>query len=172
MISSPNLGRQDGGRSFTADLHSMNVRQYDAVIFDLDGTIALIEHRRHHVETRPKNWDAFYAAMAEDRANLPVINTLHGLMHVGYAGLICSGRPDNYRDVTEKWLDLNWVHHDALYMRKAGDHRADDIVKLELLQQIRDDGFVPHLVCDDRDRVVQMWRDQGLVCLQAAPGDF
>jgi hypothetical protein len=150
----------------------LDVHEHAAVIFDIDGTLALIDHRRHHVVNRPKNWKAFYAAMSADVPNIPVINTLHGLMRVGYKGIICSGRPDDHRAATEKWLARHYVSYNRLYMRKAGDFRADDIVKRELLEQMRDDDFVPILACDDRDRVVAMWRSEGLICLQAALGDF
>ena len=33
-------------------------------IFDLDGTLADISHRRHLVESAPKRWREFYAASA------------------------------------------------------------------------------------------------------------
>ena len=143
-----------------------------AVIFDIDGTLALIEHRRKHVTSRPKNWVAFYAGIPKDEPNIPVINTLHGLINGGYVGLLCSGRPDNYRDTTVAWLRQHFISYTALYMRKAGDYRADDIVKREILTEIRADGYNPILACDDRDRIVKMWRDEGLICLQAAEGDF
>ena len=34
-----------------------------AVIVDIDGTISDVEHRRHHLMAKPKNWKAFNAAM-------------------------------------------------------------------------------------------------------------
>ena len=51
-------------------------------------------------------------------------------------------------------------------------HRADDILKIELLDQIRADGFSPIMAFDDRDRVVAAWRAAGVPCAQVAPGDF
>lgn len=143
-----------------------------AVIFDLDGTLALIDHRRHHVEKKPTDWPAFYEGIPDDLPNIPVINTLHGLMAVGYVGLICSGRPEDYRDVTESWLIEHQVNCERLYMRPSGDYRSDVDIKLEMLAEIRAEGYDPMLACDDRNRLVKMWREQGLVCLQAAEGDF
>jgi predicted kinase len=84
--------------------------------------------------------------------------------------VVCvSGRPADYRDVTERWLANNGVPYAALYMRAAGDRRPDDTVKREILDALRADGWVPKLVVDDRQRVVDMWRAQGLICLQAQP---
>ena len=40
-------------------------------IFDLDGTLALIKHRRHFVEREPhhQDWERFYAACVDDGPN-------------------------------------------------------------------------------------------------------
>lgn len=155
------------------------------VIFDLDGTLADLSHRLHHIQNKPKNWPAFFDAMAEDSL-IPSVAWLfravrNSRVPVGSpmpqdqespVAIICSGRPDNYRELTQRWLFAHCLAPYALYMRSEGDYRADDIVKRELLAKIREDGFDPLLVVDDRDRVVNMWRDEGLTCLQCAPGDF
>ena len=36
------------------------------IIFDLDGTLALIEHRVHHITAETPDWQAFYAACVDD----------------------------------------------------------------------------------------------------------
>ncbi len=38
------------------------------VIFDIDGTLADVSERIHHVRKKPKNWDAFFKGMAQDKA--------------------------------------------------------------------------------------------------------
>jgi hypothetical protein len=81
--------------------------------------------------------------------------------------VLCSGRPETYRTVTERWLADHQIDHRRLYMRPAEDHRADHVVKREILDTIRRDGFDPWLVIDDRPSVVDMWREAGLCCLQA-----
>ena len=43
------------------------------IIFDMDGTLADVSHRKHFVENNPKNWEAFYKAMINDKPNSPVI---------------------------------------------------------------------------------------------------
>lgn len=57
-------------------------------------------------------------------------------------------------------------------MRGDSDRRADDIVKRELLARMRADNFDPASAIDDRRRVVEMWRSEGLICAQVAEGDF
>ena len=82
------------------------------VICDIDGTIANNKHRSHHMEGSPKNWMAFYAGMAGDWPVIPVINTFNALQEAGYAGVICTGRPHNYRETTVQWLKENYVRHE------------------------------------------------------------
>ena len=48
-------------------------------IFDLDGTLALIEHRLHFIQGPEKDWRGFFAAVGDDKPNLPVIRTLQAL---------------------------------------------------------------------------------------------
>jgi predicted kinase len=40
-----------------------------------------------------------------------------------------------------------------------------------MLDKIREDGYEPFIVIDDRPSVVNMWREAGLICLQTAPGE-
>ena len=55
-------------------------------IFDLDGTIALIDHRRPLLESKSSDrWQKFFAACVDDEPNKPVIDTLLGLRRAGAA---------------------------------------------------------------------------------------
>jgi predicted kinase len=140
-----------------------------AIIVDIDGTLADCRHRLHHVLPGGKrDWVAFFAAMANDTVITPIADLVAEAAD-GFKIVLCSGRPEDYRYVTECWLDDNCIVRDALYMRAAGDTRPDHIVKAQILRGIRDDGYDPFLVIDDRQSVVDMWREQGLICLQAAP---
>lgn len=141
-------------------------------ICDIDGTIADCSHRLHWIKTKPKNWKAFFNSMSLDDPITRIIDTVKDLQSKGCLMVMCSGRPETYRKETEDWLDKHGIIPTKLYMRKAGDYRADDIVKAEFLDAIREDGIDPKLVFDDRDSVVKMWRDKGLTCIQVAEGDF
>ena len=48
------------------------------------------------------------------------------------------------------------------YMRQEGDYRKDTIIKSEMLDKMRKDGYNPILAFDDRPAIVQMWRDRDL----------
>ncbi|MEX0597520.1 MAG: polynucleotide kinase [Candidatus Paceibacterota bacterium] len=143
-------------------------------IFDIDGTLALIEHRRHWVTSKPKNWGAFNSQMHLDTPNQPIINIARKLFNSGMIVNVASGREGTptSRKVTEKWLEENGISYANLWMRQAGDFRRDDIVKEEILDNILASGFYPEIIFDDRDQVVAMWRRRGFVCCQVAEGNF
>lgn len=148
-------------------------------IFDLDGTLALIEHRRHFVTMingREKpDWRAFYAACVDDKPNWPVIETLHALLACADVW-IWSGRSSEVMDETRAWLQqhLAWNAEDInLCMRVEGDFTPDEQLKAAWLAGMSSyDRRRLVAVFDDRQKVVDMWRSKGVACFQVAPGDF
>jgi phosphoglycolate phosphatase-like HAD superfamily hydrolase len=137
-------------------------------VFDLDGTLADCSHRQHLAEAG--DWDAFFAACPDDKPILPTIELLLRLWNTRTVKIeIWSGRSDAVRPQTEEWLCRHGIQGNLLTcMRTAGDHRPDDELKLEFLRGTE----APDIIFDDRKRVVDMWRREGLVCFQVAPGDF
>ena len=164
------------------------------VIFDLDGTLADIDIRRDK-SLKPNgklDWDIFAAPdsiMNWDKPNLPVIKMAQLFKADGFKIVIFSGRNDRSFDTTTQWLNNNDVPFDLLVMRpdkfkdkswpiasgnpatKAMRFMPDEILKKKMLDTFvdKDDVF---MTVDDRQKVVDMWRDLGLTCFQVAPGDF
>ena len=143
------------------------------IIFDIDGTLANCTHRQHHVQQKPKRWDLFNKGIPHDTPHDDII-WLFRLMadEPDTTMLIASGRGEEHRTETEVWLMDNCVNYEMLYMRKAKDSRPDNIVKKEILDQIRVEFGEPYMVFDDRAGVVAMWRENGVRCCQVQPGDF
>jgi phosphoglycolate phosphatase-like HAD superfamily hydrolase len=143
------------------------------IVFDLDGTLANIEHRLGYVRSKPKNWAAFDAGIPNDAVNLPVATVFHQMVDAGHTVILASGRNERSRISTQDWLRKNgFSSYDKLYMRLADDFRSDDIVKLEILDQIiADYGRKPDMVFDDRPRVVKMWRDNGIFVFDVYQGE-
>ena len=142
------------------------------IVFDIDGTLANIEHRRSFVATKPKNWKAFNAGIVNDTPHQDLVELtwmFHSQLH---QVILCSGRGEEQREVTEVQMNRFGVFYRKLFMRPAKDHRPDDIIKVELLQQIRSEFGNPWLWFDDRSRVVNAIRAEGVRVLQVAPGDF
>jgi hypothetical protein len=141
------------------------------VLVDIDGTLADVTHRVHHVRgAGKKDWHRFFQAMHQDEPNQVVMDWVKNLAPE-YEVIVVSGRPDNYRKVTERWLAEHGIEYSALYMRRAQDRRPDDIVKREILhKQIGKDRVA--FVIDDRASVCRMWRSEGLRTFQVAEGNF
>ena len=91
------------------------------IIFDLDGTLALIDKRRA-ISTKPNgklDWDIFFDPnnISLDEPNTPVIKTAQLFHSQGFRIVILSGRSDRTKDVTIDWLDKHKVPFDLLQQR-------------------------------------------------------
>jgi hypothetical protein len=134
-----------------------------AVACDLDGTLA--EHNGR------SPYDVHLCA--SDILVPHIADILCAMRHDGHRIIFCSGRSEKYRALTEQWLaDNGMAIYDELLMRPDGDERRDSIIKLELHDKHIRDQYNVLCVLDDRDRVINTWRNLGYPCLQVAPGDF
>jgi len=149
------------------------------VIFDLDGTLALIDDRRA-VSTKPNgkiDWDIFFDPknIDLDKPNDAVIQMAKTLKDAGNMIVILSGRSKATKDATRTWLDKFGVPFDVLKMRPTSRDfmfMPDDKLKQQWLDQLFTDKSDILCVFDDRQKVVDMWRANGLTCMQVAPGNF
>ncbi len=162
-----------------------------SVIVDIDGTLANIDHRLHHIGKGPArdvstpeesadiDWDAFHA---DCHADIPIEPTCQLVRALGWeddwAIILMTGRGGENRDATVTWLKEHDIPYDLLLMREPGNHELDVKCKRRWLHMIRDgrinlpDCLEPRLVIEDRARVIDMWREEGLVALQCDGGDF
>jgi len=109
-----------------------------------------------------------------DVPNPQVADFVRAERAAGNIVIYLSGRDSNGRTDTFRWLKNHNLADDytTLWMRPAGDKRKDSIVKQELYEMYVKDNYYVRFVLDDRQQVVDMWRDIGLTCFQVAPGDF
>lgn len=141
----------------------------NAYVFDLDGTLCDVRHRRHWVASKPQNWAAFNAAIAHDGVNVPVFQALRGLQSAGNKVILLSGREDSNRGVTEEWLFRHGVEYDELIMRGTKDYRKDSIIKSEFVDElVRKYNIVGAF--DDRQQVVEMWIARGIFVFDVSQG--
>ena len=162
-----------------SDFSYGSTKKKEAVIIDLDGTLADIEHRRHFMSQKPKDWKSFYAAIPDDFPNAWCLRLMHHLSSTALSAgsraleiIIMSGRPLDYYNETVDWLAKHRVPYDRLIMRNTGDFRKDSIVKQELYEKHVKEKYRVLFCVDDRKQVVDMWREIGLVCLQCEEGNF
>lgn len=145
----------------------------DIIVFDLDGTLALNQHREHFIKGPKKDWDAYFEACYLDEPNEPILQMLRSTSRYKPVQ-IWSGRSYSVHSKTEWWLRKFNAYTDiqALRMRPVGDFTPDEELKRRWLYETRAAGNNVTLVFDDRDKVVKMWREEGIACCQVAPGDF
>lgn len=152
------------------------------IIFDIDGTVANLDHRLGLVRSHPRNYEAFEAAVAQDGVIEHVKYLYDSLLTngVGTRILFASGRSERCREETTKWLyDNGFKEWEELYMRPdkiegtdRKDTRPDTVIKAEILEHMRADGYDPKICFDDRigyiskggSSVVQMWPKNGVFC--------
>tara|TARA_R100000656_G_C3926847_1_gene124005 strand:- start:376 stop:822 length:447 start_codon:yes stop_codon:yes gene_type:complete len=145
------------------------------IVFDVDGTLMNVDHRRHFVEGNPKDWVAFREHMIRDKPNEDVCAVARALDEVGHRIIIASGRLEEDLELTKTQLRKAGVRYCGIFLRKNEDkYRSDSEVKEEFLVAMRNDyyEFNPTMVFDDRQKVVDMWRKHGLRVFQVAKGDF
>ncbi len=134
-----------------------------AILCDLDGTLALLNGRNP--------FDA--SGCDKDVLNEPVAHVLATYKKAGYAILLLSGREDKHKEPTLRFLEAHGIAYDMLLMRVTGDGRKDAIVKKQLFDEAIRDKYYIGFVLDDRNQVVDMWRDElKLPCFQVYYGDF
>lgn len=146
------------------------------VIFDLDGTLALIDKRRAKaaLPNGKMNWKTFFAPenIQLDEPNWPVIESFKALQKAGHIVGIFSGRDDISKTETKDWLASFGIQPDFLRMRRNGSFVPDDKLKKLWLDDLIKDGHEVMCVFDDRDKVVKMWRENGIACFQVNYGNF
>ena len=162
------------------------VNQKTTIICDIDGTIANLQHRLHFIKNpdgtkrKKPDWDSFHKACVDDEPYEDVIEILHSLVRGHGNGCnVCgaverevyffSGRNESVRKETIEWLEKNVsipVEDGSLYMRSEGDRRPDTTVKYEMMYELK---IMPEdvlCILDDRQSVVNMWRENGFRVMQ------
>jgi predicted kinase len=136
----------------------------NTIIVDIDGTLA------HRCD---REWFD-YSKVDQDELDVVVSGIVEAYANKGYTVLIVSGREGTQecRAKTIEWLDKHKVRYYDLFMRNEKDFRRDSIVKKEIYERFIKDKFDVEFVLDDRQIVVDMWREIGLKCLQVQPGNF
>lgn len=144
------------------------------VIVDLDGTCSNAEPRKHLVDgSQDKDWAQFYDRCGEDWPNDDIRQLVQLLHDAGHTIHFLTGRVERVRARTLAWL----AAHDfppfaSLMMRPDGDFIKDCDLKAQMAEKLDLTPANTFLVLDDRDQVVQMWRERGFRCLQVANGNF
>jgi hypothetical protein len=119
-------------------------------VVDIDGVVADVRHRLHHVETRPKDWPAFFAAAHDDPPLAEGVERVLALLD-DHDVVYVTGRPEHLRSVTEDWLDRHGIGGRRLVMRRYRDFRPARATKAEEIRKLARGRTVAVVIDDDPD---------------------
>ena len=146
-------------------------RAGDAVVFDLDGVLSDAASRQHFLKGPRPDWDAFFAASADDPL-VEEVASLLGLLAPQLAIVLLTARPVRTEALTVAWLARNNLRWDLLVMRRDGDYRPARQVKQEAARDLRAHGFGLKLCFEDDLRNVEMFRAEGVPALYIHSGYY
>ncbi|SDF34717.1 hypothetical protein SAMN05216377_104303 [Pseudonocardia oroxyli] len=128
-------------------------------MFDIDGVLADVTHRLHHLRARPQRWERFFAAADVD----PLLDEGAERLREAQADfdvVYLTGRPERNRRLTERWLAQHDLPTGPLYMREDDDYRPARMMKREVLRRLARTREVAS-VLDDDPAVVRVLSDDG-----------
>lgn len=146
----------------------------NCIIVDIDGTLAHIDGRS------PYDYSKVGTDIVDENVR-DILYRYDGGNAYGISDtyiIIVSGRDVTCEQETIDWLAENNIPYSEIYMRdpelkdEKGNKLDDTIIKKQIYEEWIKDRYNVRFVLDDRDRVVKMWRDQGLKVLQVQEGDF
>lgn len=121
-------------------------------VFDIDGVVADVRHRLHHLRDRPKDWGAFFAAAGADTVLEHGVMLVREAIKAGHEIAWLTGRPSWLRATTRDWLQRAALPVDTLLMRRQSDYRPARVVKVDELHKLAAREIVA-FVDDDPDVV-------------------
>lgn len=142
----------------------------NAVIFDMDGTLADVSSIRHYLqfydETKRrviKHFNKFHDESVNVLPHNHVVNAAQVSHMLGHKTLIVTARKHMWRHHTAWWLAMHNVPSDMLMMRGNDDNRPDYEVKKDMLNIIRKAYNVIH-AWDDNPSIIKLWKEEGVPC--------
>lgn len=145
------------------------------IIVDLDGTLSDSSHREHLA--RAKEWDAFHSLLGEDKVHQEVAMLVRELSF-SHQVILLTGRNEEFKLLTLEWLEVQGLSGfvDDLLMRPNGNWEPDHELKPKLLDSWLEANGHSHndiwFILEDRDKVVEAWRNLGHNCWQVRPGGY
>ena len=122
----------------------------NAIIVDLDGTLAILNSRG------PFEWEN----VGNDNLNQPIAELMAMSQKYSYKTIILSGRDEGASEKTIKWLNQNDIIYDKLYLRPSNNQMSNaDYKRMIFINEIQAKYNVLFIL-EDLPEVVKMWRDE------------
>jgi len=150
------------------------------VIVDIDGTVAHSATRQAKIlqllEVTPIKempWSELFKDCQLDKPLWVVIDLILAIANK-YHIVFCTSRNETFREKTRAWIDeYIGLWKAPLLMRKSiKDHRSDSIVKPELLKEAGITTKNTAFIIEDKNSIVQTWRDLGFTVLQPINNEY
>ena len=147
----------------------------DIIVVDLDGTLCDCAHRQDYA--RAGQWEEFHGRLVHDRPHEDVAYFLKELSFY-HKVIAVTGRNEAFRQLTWDWLKKHKLDEniDEILMRPDGDWSPDHELKTQMLEKALGNKSTVlervAIVLEDRDKVIEAYRNYGLPCWQVRPGSF
>jgi hypothetical protein len=138
----------------------------EAILFDIDGCLANNSQRIHYLDETPKNYEAFNQEAMSDKPLKDIVFLANLLTTVYYEShqlvklFIYSGRPEEYRHLTQQWLKLYvprlYDVSEGILLRPKGDTRPDVDVKKDMINKLILEGYNIRFSIEDKESVCDM----------------
>jgi hydroxymethylpyrimidine pyrophosphatase-like HAD family hydrolase len=137
------------------------MQKQKAVIFDIDETVANKSKQRDFRE---------YDKVDLDTPITPTIAVLRLYFQAGYKIIFITSRREICREKTVQWLNNNIGVESELFMRQEKQSKKEkyiksEVVKMDIYNRFVKDLYDVEAVFEDRQSVIEMWREQGLYVL-------
>jgi hypothetical protein len=147
----------------------------DTIVVDLDGCVYNVDHRLHLAQA--KNWDAFNAACVDDTPNPDVLAVVQVLLSFhSFHVIFVTGRSEEHRQATIAKLREDHIFADCVLMRPTGDYTPIVELKIQLLEEYfggKEQTLERVLFAlDDKDRIVEAFRNYGFPAWQVKQGAY
>lgn len=144
------------------------------LVVDLEGSITDNAPRLHLMKAGL--WNEYEQAGPDDPVH-PFIRTFLASLYWSHCQLVVvTGRYEKYREATRKQLAAADIYPDHIFMRENFDipKTKEPELKLAFLEQIRNlycaDPDTALIALEDRDDVVEAYRNAGIECWQVRNG--
>ncbi|MDQ1736299.1 MAG: hypothetical protein QOH56_2550 [Pseudonocardiales bacterium] len=122
-------------------------------VFDIDGVVADVRHRLHHLDGYPQDWAAFFRAAGRDTPLGVGLELVAEQLAAGHEIVWLTGRPDWLRETTIDWLGEHDLPTAELFMRGRRDFRPARQLKVDVLGELAERDIA--LFVDDDPDVIR-----------------
>ncbi|MFC4945418.1 hypothetical protein [Pseudonocardia sp. GCM10023141] len=117
-------------------------------VFDIDGVLADVSHRLHHIQGRSHDWGRFFRTADRDPLLAEGAERLRAAL-IDHDVIYLTGRPEWTRRLTERWLARHGLPTGPLIMRDDYDRAPAPLLKRGELRRLARSRTIASVLDDD-----------------------